>query len=52
MLVSRRAFSGVSCTSAGRQQVVHGCKQLQRRLKFAALRATAHEEAQPVGEDR
>jgi hypothetical protein len=52
MLLGRRVFSGVSCPSVGRQQPVHGWKQVQRRPKSVAVCAAAEEGSQAVSEDR
>jgi hypothetical protein len=52
MLVSRRVFSGVSCPSVGRQQLVHRCQQVQQRSTSIVVRASAQEGSQQSSEGR
>jgi hypothetical protein len=52
MLVSRRVFSGVSCPSAGRQQLVHRCQQVQQKSMSLVVRASAQTGSQQSSEDR
>lgn len=52
MLLSRRVFSGVSCSSVSKAQPGRVYTQVQRRSTSVAVRASAEETSQAASEDR